>query len=67
MVTAWAKQKWGDKIAPNGKYVWENFVDWFLDSKIVDSNGSPLRLYHGTTSEVKEFDLSLAGQSATQL
>ena len=46
-VTAWAKQKFGDRIAPNGKPAWENFVEWFGDSAVVDADGRPLVFYHG--------------------
>ena len=31
-------------------------MSWFRGSKIVDENGAPLRLYHGTTAVFSEFD-----------
>lgn len=34
----------------------EAFRDWFGDSKVVDENGKPLVVYHGTDSEFNEFD-----------
>ena len=32
----------------------EAFQDWFRDSKVVDEDGKPLIVYHGTLSEFKE-------------
>ena len=32
------------------------FKRWFGDSKVVDENGKPLVVYHGTTAEQKSFD-----------
>jgi hypothetical protein len=32
------------------------FKEWFSGSKVVDSSGSPLVVYHGTSSEFDEFD-----------
>lgn len=37
------------------------FKSWFGDSKVVDSNGNPLIVYHGTSSNFDKFDLSLVG------
>jgi len=58
---AWAKEKFGDRVAPNGKPVYQNFVRWFGDSKVVtikefdseyklviDPKGVPIPVYHGT-------------------
>ena len=33
----------------------ENFRRWFGDSKIVDEEGKPLVVYHGTGADIKEF------------
>lgn len=33
----------------------ENFKRWFDGSKIVDENGQPLKLYHGTNADFDEF------------
>lgn len=41
-VISWAMAKFGDRIAPNGKPVWQNFANWFGDSKEVDAQGRPL-------------------------
>lgn len=32
------------------------FNAWFKDSKVVDADGKPLVVYHGTTSDFSEFD-----------
>ncbi len=37
------------------------FRRWFGDSKVVDANGDPLVVYHGTTADVEAFDLAYAG------
>ena len=34
----------------------EAFVSWFLGSKVVDKNGKPMLVYHGTGVEGDEFD-----------
>lgn len=47
-VSSWAKDKFGDKVAPNGSKAWQNFVKWFGKSKVVDADGKPMRVYHGT-------------------
>lgn len=33
------------------------FKSWFRGSKIVDSDGNPLKLFHGTADSIDEFDL----------
>jgi hypothetical protein len=40
----------------------KEFKTWFKDSKIVDDNGNPLRLYHGTDKSFSIFDPAKAGQ-----
>jgi SAM-dependent methyltransferase len=32
-----------------------NFVAWFRDSKIVDKDGNPLKVYHGTFADIHAF------------
>jgi hypothetical protein len=49
-VVAWAKDTFGNRVAPNGKPAYQNFVRWFGDSKVVDAEGKPLVVYHGTQS-----------------
>lgn len=40
-----------------------NFWRWFGDSKVVDAEGRPLVVYHGTAKDFTEFDLSRTGES----
>jgi hypothetical protein len=51
----WAKNKFGDDEKA------ENFAKWFGDSKVVDSEGNPLIVYHGTDKEFEEFKPSEKG------
>jgi hypothetical protein len=37
------------------------FRDWFGDSKVVDENGKPLVVYHGTNADFSEFDMGRGG------
>ena len=39
------------------------FRKWFGDSKIVDANGEPLVVYHGTTADITNFKVSKEGGS----
>lgn len=39
------------------------FKRWFSDSKVVDENGAPLVVYHGTTGDFSTFDPSKLGDS----
>lgn len=41
-ILAWAREKFGDDTTA------ENFAKWFGDSKVVDEEGNPLVVYHGT-------------------
>ena len=47
----------------------EAFKDWFGDSKVVDENGEPLVVYHGTGNieNMEEFLPALTGQGNDQL
>lgn len=47
----------GDRIAKS-KEALENFYKWFGDSKVVDEQGRPLVVYHGTNAEFSVFDKS---------
>jgi len=38
------------------------FKKWFGDSKVVDADGKPLVVYHGTAEDVSRFDPERAGQ-----
>lgn len=39
------------------------FRRWFGDSKVVDENGQPLVVYHGTDADFTTFDTSMAGRN----
>jgi hypothetical protein len=41
----------------------DEFMSWFSGSKVVDSSGNPLEVYHGTGSDFKEFNLENATQN----
>ena len=42
----------------------ENFKAWFSASKVIDRKGQPLVVYHGTASDVQQFDPSLSGSKS---
>lgn len=50
----------GLPIAKDNKSI-QIFWSWFRGSKIVDAQGRPLVVYHGTSSEFNAFDISKAG------
>ena len=39
------------------------FKRWFKDSKVVDGEGKPMVVYHGTAADFTTFDSSLAGRN----
>lgn len=39
------------------------FKEWFADSKVVDENGKPLVVYHGTADIIEAFDERYAGDT----
>lgn len=43
------------------------FRDWFGTSKVVDSNGKPLKVYHGTNAEFEAFDPARLGKSTNHM
>lgn len=45
---------WAEKKFSNPEHA-KNFVEWFGDSKVVDENGEPLIVYHGTDKVFDEF------------
>ena len=51
----------GQSIANNPEAL-KNFWNWFGDSKVVDSQGRPLVVYHGTKSDISEFIPSRGGE-----
>jgi len=48
----------GDRIAKS-KEALENFYKWFGDSKVVDEQGRPLVVYHGTYAEFNNFNKNM--------
>ncbi len=40
-----------------------NFWRWFKDSKVVDADGKPLVMYHGTKADFSAFEMRKAGTS----
>lgn len=56
----------GDRIAKS-KEALENFYKWFGDSKVVDKEGRPLVMYHGTSKKFDTFDKSKIGKKHKDL
>ncbi len=52
----------GKRIHPTEEGL-RNFWAWFGDSKVVDEQGRPLVVYHGTTASFDTFDPDLAGKN----
>lgn len=52
----------GDRIAKS-KEALTNFWRWFGDSKVVDEQGRPLVVYHGTNAEFDTFDKTKIGSA----
>lgn len=50
-----AVREWASKKFANPEHA-KAFVEWFGDSKVVDKNGEPLVVYHGTSADFDEFD-----------
>jgi len=44
-----------------------NFRNWFGDSKVVDEEGNPLVMYHGTNSPISEFLFEFTNKGNDQL
>lgn len=61
-MTAPSLAPWLNKaIASNGRPVHENFRDWFGISQILDGNGLPLEVFHGTRASFSRFEPSESG------
>lgn len=54
----------GERIAQSEPAL-RNFYNWFGDSKVVDGQGRPLVVYHGTKAQFNEFLGEKIGQSGT--
>lgn len=52
------------KIGVKDQTQTEAFKNWFGDSKVVDANGKPLVVYHGTNSSFDAFSPSRIGESS---
>lgn len=52
----------GERIAKSEQAL-RNFYKWFGDSKVVDEQGRPLVVYHGTDAEFDTFDISMVGKT----
>lgn len=61
-IVAWAKEKFGDRTAPDGSIVWQNFTEWFGDSKTVDAEGKPVMVYHGTDKKFTKINMKKGAQ-----
>ncbi len=53
-----AKKEWEEK-GTDSKY----FKNWFGDSKVVDEDGNPLVVYHGTADIIEAFDERYGGET----
>lgn len=51
-----------EQAAPEGS---DAFREWFGDSKVVDGNGDPLVVYHGTNQNFEEFDRGRIGENTS--
>lgn len=56
----------GERIAQS-KEALQNFYNWFGDSKVVDKQGRPLVVYHGTNKKFDTFDKSKIGKKHKNL
>lgn len=56
----------GDRIAKS-KEALENFYRWFGNSKVVDEQGRPLVVYHGTNKKFDTFDKGKIGKKHKNL
>lgn len=54
----------GDRFDQTGKLVTDTpeFRNWFGESKVVDSDGKPLVVYHGTRADIQAFQPSPFGE-----
>lgn len=65
----WTNYQWKNNFVDNASELYEseenkfndNFWKWFGDSKVVDKQGKPLVVYHGTNSKFKEFKTKKIG------
>lgn len=62
-VARWAQQNWGERIAPNGHPIFENFIRWFGQSKAVDGQDRPKVYHHGSQNAFTAFDKGKIGSA----
>ena len=62
-VDRWATNSNGNRIAKTAEGL-RAFYEWFGDSKVVDKQGRPLVVYHGTNAEFDTFDKSKIGKGS---
>jgi hypothetical protein len=60
-VTAPAEREGGIRKSADRQIDTPEFKKWFGDSKVVDGNGRPLVVYHGTNKKFTVFDINKAG------
>lgn len=63
MQTTAGRHLFGNRLAPDGSLVAENFDRWWSDSKVATEDGIPLVVYHGTSEIFPAFDLERCGQN----
>lgn len=52
----------GERRAPNGSLVRDNFAQWFGNSVVTEADGRPKTVYHGTARAFKRFSDKLLGK-----
>nr|DAE29414.1 MAG TPA: crystallin beta/gamma motif-containing protein [virus sp. ctd0M1] len=65
-VDRWAINSDGSRIAKTAEGL-RAFYEWFGDSKVVDADGKPLVVYHGTNKKFREFDKGAIGKKHKNL
>jgi len=65
-VDRWATNSDGSRIAKTAEGL-RAFYEWFGDSKVVDADGKPLVVYHGTNKKFREFDKGAIGKKHKNL
>lgn len=53
----------GERIAKSAEAL-RNFWNWFGDSKVVDEDGRPLVVYHGSTKKFEIFDINKSSKES---
>lgn len=53
-------------LAPNGRSVCDNFRDWFAASHVIDGQGQPLPVHHGSGATIHAFNPAFTGMGNDQ-